>query len=130
MPLLLHRVRHGYNINARIFLPALKLYDSSYTIPEKFQIKFSSQRCLNLGKIKFIWQSFFCYFMQVEAFFLFLSSVLLECFLEFLTQTPKTVTNEHLKNELQNSVKSSFHNIYTLILCICQPSECLVRKVL
>lgn len=50
MRLLLHSLRHGYNIDSTIFLPALKLYDSSYTVPEKIQVKFSSQKMLKSGE--------------------------------------------------------------------------------
>lgn len=74
--------------------------------------------------MKLTWLLFFCYFMQADAFFFVLRFV--RMFSEAIyPDHPKTLTNGHFKKktELQNTVKSSFHNVYTLTVYLCHPQD-------
>lgn len=80
---------------------------------ENIHINFLLKRCLNLGEIKLIWLSFFCYLMQMDAFLFVLCFV--RMFSGILSMDPKDIDKwAFKKTELQNNVKSSFCSIHIL----------------
>ena len=89
------RYGHGHEVNSRIFPPDLKIksyiYDlkvkSLYTISEEIHIRFYPQKKLKSRRNETFWLLFFCYFMQVDAFFSVLGFV--RMFSEVLYMDPQ-----------------------------------------
>lgn len=85
---------------------------SSYIISEKIKIKFSSQKMLNLGEMKFVWQLFFCHFMQIDVWFFPLSFV--RMFSGVLYMDPKYIDKWAFKKLSYRAVLKVHFTIYTL----------------